>query len=207
MFLSQHAQDLLATGSFTMGWLFWADVRDRSDDSRQGFGFWTGPDVQDFTIGGTARTYYGAGGLMQIPPLQYEVGLVVQQYRIRLAITTPEVEAAIRGYDAQNAPAELHLALWDPADGSLASIDRAVKGHIAEAPIREDAIGGETYCEAIVVSSASRGTDTLSAKKSDASQRKRDETDAGRQYGDVSAAVNVVWGGEKSDNYWVSRPD
>lgn len=177
-------------------WLLWISARNRTTGSTETAGFWTGADDRTFTVDGQVRSYFGAGGLAQIGPITYEAGRQVRMQQVSLAITAPEVEQAIRTYDPRLAPAELHLALFDPDTMALVSITRAFSGWVDEAPIRDAAMADGiigSVCEVTLASSSRQGTRTLTTKKSDSAQQRR-SGDRGRRWADVSGSVPVWWG-------------
>lgn len=182
-------------------WLLWISARNRTSGATEATGFWTGADDRTFTVDGQARDYFGAGGLAQIGPITYEAGRQVRMQQVSLAITTPEVEQAIRSYDPRLAPAELHLALFDPDTMALVSITRTFSGWVDEAPIRDgamsDGIAG-SVCEVTLASSSRQATRTLATKKSDSAQQRR-SGDRGRRWSDISGSVPVWWGEVRSE--------
>lgn len=186
-------QEALASGVVAPRWLIWVSAKNRSTGEVETAGFWTGEDDLSIEIDGQPRTYTGAGATLAIGDLTYEAGLDVQAQRISLSILAPEVEEAIRTFDARLAPVEVHMALFDPENGAEIGTSRAFSGWIEEAPIKQSA-KGSAVCELSLMSSSRAGTRTLGVKKSSASQRLRASTDRGRDYADLSGEVSVTWG-------------
>jgi len=185
---TQHAQ-LLA----------WVQARNRETDAIETIGFWTGADHEDFVVNGQTRTYYGAGTMLKVNPLIGEAGLKVRTSRLKLSHLAPEVQIAIRGYDARNAPCELHVAYFDPVSHALIdSPQRVFKGVIAGVDITRGEIGNEGSCEVGLLSSARSMIRTLALKKSDTALRARAPGDAFRQYTDISGTVEAVWGEQRA---------
>lgn len=154
---------------------------------------WNGGYDRSFTIAGVARTYVGAGALMQIPPLVYQVGLTVRMQRLSLSPIDPVVGNLIRTYDSRLAPIEIHRAVFDPTTTLLVSEPhRLFKGIVDELEVTVGA-KGETRCEVTVAGSARYLTRTLTLKRSDASQQRR-MGDRFMRYADVSGEVDVYWG-------------
>lgn len=173
--------------------LVWITARNRSTGLPEQLGLWNGGYDRSFTINSVARTYVGAGALMQMPPLVYQVGLAVRMQRLTLSPIDPTVGNLIRTYDARLAPIEIHRALFDPVTTALISEPhRLFKGMIDELEVTADA-KGETRCEVTVASSARYLTRTLTLKRSDASQQLR-SGDRFLRYADVSGEVDVYWG-------------
>lgn len=173
--------------------LFWVTARNRTTGLPEELGLWNGGYDRTFTIGGDTRAYVGAGALMQVPPLVYQVGLSVRMQRLSLSPIDATVAALIRTYDCRLAPIEIHRATFDPITTQLVSEPhRLFKGLIDELEVTTDP-KGETRCEVTVASSARYLTRTLTLKRSDASQQLR-TGDRFLRYADVSGDVDVYWG-------------
>ena len=184
--------------STELHWLLWAAPKRRDTGAVAPGGFWTGADDRTFTVDGQERTYAGAGSLLGIGNLPSEKGSNAMQYSVTLSITDPLVEQAIRVCEPRLAPAELHLVEIDHETGAVLSIEREIKGRLNGASIEESAGTVRdpkitAVCKLSIFSSAMDGVAPLELKKSDASQRRVDPNDAGRQYADVSGVVPVVW--------------
>lgn len=177
--------------------LIWISAKNRSTGATENIGFWTGDDHQSFTIDGGARLYYGAGDVLDVPPLTYEAGLSVRMHTFGLASLSPEVATALRGYEPRLAPVQVHRALFDAATGALvAAPHRVLLGWVDEASIPTPEVGGMGGATITVASSARGLTKTLPAFKSDNQQRRRSD-DRFRRYVDVSGAVDVFWGSKR----------
>lgn len=154
-------------------WLVFLRARNRSTGVIESAGFWTGDDHQAFTIRGEARTYFGAGSLMDVPPISQEVGLQVQHVTVSLAVT-PEVEQAIKGYDPSLQPAEIHRAVFDPVTLALIAEPTLIfAGTIDSTPMDDGGIGGVNVITAVIASKVRALTKTLPIYKSDAALRAR----------------------------------
>jgi hypothetical protein len=174
--------------------LVWAVARNRSTGLPEPLGLWTGSDDRSFTIGGSPRTYVGAGGLMGVPPLVAQAGITVRMQRLSLSPLNETVTTLIRTYDARFAAIEIHRALFDPVTSLLVSEPhRVFKGLIDEVELSIDPDSGTARCEVTVASSARYLTRTLTLKRSDESQRRR-LGDRFMRYADVSGEVDVYWG-------------
>lgn len=174
--------------------LIWAVARNRTTDAPESLGLWTGAQDEVFTIGGTPRTYVGAGSIMELPAVGAQAGAVVRMQRFSLSPLSEAVAALIRTYDARFADIEMHRALFDPVTGVLvAEPHRIFKGIIDEVSLPIDPKSREVRCEVTVASSARFLTRTLPLKRSDASQRRRSD-DRFLRYADVSGEVDVYWG-------------
>lgn len=173
--------------------LVWVTARNRSTGAPEALGVWNGGYDRAFTINGGTRTYVGAGALMAVPSLTYEVGLNVRMQRLSLSPINAGVAALIRTYDCRLAPIEIHRAVFDPVTTQLVSEPhRLFKGIVDELEVPVDA-KGESRCEMTVAGSARYLTRTLTLKRSDASQQLR-SGDRFLKYADVSGEVDVYWG-------------
>lgn len=173
--------------------LIWVMARNRGTGAVEALGVWNGGYDRQFTIGGVPRTYVGAGALMGVPPLTYEVGLNVRQTRLTLSPIDDAVGALIRTYDCRLAPMQIHRAVFDPVTTALVSEPhRLFKGIVDELEVTRNA-KGEVACEMVVAGSARYLTKVLTLKRSDASQQLR-SGDRLLKYADVSGEVDVWWG-------------
>lgn len=180
----------------------WIEARDMTTAAAAPIGFWTGDDAASLTVEGAARTYYGAGALLSVDALTYQMGAVVQTQRVSLGPLAAEVRQTLRGYDTRQSPVQLHIVTLDAA-GRVEAAEMVFDGvmdrfEIIEGPL-DDAGNCTVTCEAELVSDARHLTRTMTLKQSDASQRLRSDTDRFRQYADVAGEVKVVWMGD-TDN-------
>lgn len=184
--------------------LIWITARNRATGESESLGLWNGSDHREFVIDGQTRPYYGAGTLIGMDNLRRSSGLDVRMLQIRLAPISPEVETAIRGYDARLAPVEIHRAWFfpDTMEPVCAPV-RRFKGWVDEVKLptpAADEENGEGECIVTLASNARAGTRGLALKKSDASQRLRKlpggADDRFYQYADISGSVPLKWGEE-----------
>lgn len=174
-------------------WLVFLRARNRTTGALEAAGFWTGDDHQSFTIRGEARTYFGAGGLLSVPPIRQEVGLQVQHVTVSLA-TTPEVDAAIKLFDPSLQDAEIHRATFDPATMTLiAEPELIFAGTVDGTPMDDGGIGGSNVVSLVIASKARALTKTLTVTKSDASLRARAPADGFRKYVSAANTWTVPW--------------
>lgn len=173
--------------------LVWVTARNRTSGLPEQIGLWNGGYDRSFTINGVARTYVGAGALMQIPPLVYQVGLAVRMHRLTMSPIDQAVANLVRGYDTRLGPIEIHRAVFDPNTTLLVSEPhRLFKGIVDEMEETRGA-NGEIRLECTVASSSRYLTRTLTLKRSDESQKLR-TGDRFLRYADVSGEVDVYWG-------------
>lgn len=174
--------------------LVWIEAKNRDTGLPETVGLWNGDDHETLTVEGEARMYYGAGGLIQIEPLRFQVGLVVRQQKMVVSPLAPELEQALRGYDPRFAPVEIHQALYHTESRALVDTPaRKFKGWIDKLQFKTPAKGGEAICDVTLVSSSRAVTRPLPLKKSDEAQKLRGG-DRLRRYVDVSGKVPVYWG-------------
>lgn len=182
-------------------WLLWVSAKNRSTGAIETTGLWNGHDDQDFTIDGEVRTYFCAGGLINIGAITYQTGTRIEKQSATVGPITPEVEQLLRTYEPKHAPAELHLALFHHDTHALIGIGRAFKGWIDGAPISESELSdgtSATVCQLTLASSSRQGTRTLPLKKSDSAMQER-SGDRGFRYADTSGSVPVWWGKERHE--------
>lgn len=173
--------------------LLWITARNRATGLPESIGLWSGYDHQQFDIGGL-RDYYGAGNILGLDRITYGSGLEVRMHTFTLAAISPEVEQAVRGYDARLAPVEVHGVLYDPVTNQMVGTPwMALRGWVDEVEIRTPAAGGEGGIDLRVASSARALTRTLSLKRGDSSQQLR-SGDRFRRYAEISGTSSVSWG-------------
>ena len=177
--------------------LIWILARNRDTGAQEAIGFWTGDDHQTFVVEGQSRSYFGAGDVLEVPPITSEDGLQVRMHSFGLASLAPEVAMALRGYEPRLAAVEVHRALFYSSTGAqAANPHRVLTGWIDEAQITTPASGDQGSATITVASSARALTRTLPICKSDAQQRLR-AGDRFRRHVDVSGSVDVVWGARR----------
>lgn len=174
--------------------LLWITARNRTTGAAEALGLWNGLDNQAFDIGGTLRSYYAAGSLLGLDRITYGSGLQVRMHTFSLAAIAPEVEQAVRGYDARLAPVEVHGVVFDPVTNTMIGTPwLALRGWVDEVEIRTPAAGDEGGIDLRVASAARALTRTLSLKRGDGSQQLR-AGDRFRRYAEISGTASVAWG-------------
>lgn len=178
--------------------LIWVEARNRSTNAVETMGLWTGLDVRSFDPEGTGdRLYFGAGAVIEVPPLEFVTGVTVQQQRVRLGILTPEVEQLVREYDMRQAPVEIHVARQNPLSDSTLGYDRLFRGFVDGAPLSEPEQGGNASLDVVLVSQMRSLTETRPDRVSDEAHRRAYPGDRWLRYADVSGVVPVFWGQRK----------
>lgn len=179
----------------------WVTARDRDTGDPASVGFWDG--LYDVTVsvisgvtGGTAsRLYYGAGSLLSVEGIGGQGGLAAQEVSVRLSQIDGQVAQAFRGYDPTQAAIEIHTGIFTPGTNTLVDNPRAIfLGFVDEVEIRTPEEGGEGYIEARCQSHSRELTRTNTDTRSDQSQRRRDENDAGMIYAGQVAEWAPFWG-------------
>ena len=177
--------------------LIWITAKNRSTGNPETIGFWNGEDHQVVTINAENRTYYGAGTMLNVPRIISEVGLKVRTLRITFSAIAPEVEIALRQYDARLAKIQIHRVLLDLDTRNLVSEPhRVFKGTINKHPIPTKRPGEKAELTVELVTSARSLTNTLALLKSNASQ-KQINGDKFYRYAVIAGDVVTVVGEEK----------
>jgi hypothetical protein len=174
--------------------LIWITARNRTTGLPETLGLWNGFDNQAFDIGGTIRNYFAIGSLLGLDRITYGSGLQVRMHTFSLSAISPEVEQAVRGYDARLAPVEVHGVVFDPVTNTMVGTPwLTLRGWVDEVEIRTSAAGGEGGIDLRVASAARALTRTLSLKRGDSSQQLR-SGDRFRRYAEISGTASVAWG-------------
>jgi hypothetical protein len=192
---SQELAELQKREGVVSRMLLWITARNRSTGAAESIGLSNCDDVQVFNIGGN-RTYFGPA-IVSHEPVRGGDGLDVRYLNIDVAAFAPEVEEALRTYDARLAPVEVHLAFFSAETRALIDIRRVFLGWLDQVTIGTPAIGGEAIAQLSLASVARAGTKPLPVMRSDASQRARSASDAFRVY--VREAQREVIVGENKE--------
>lgn len=185
---------LAARGGLVARRLVWIEARRIDTGATEAMGLWSGEDDLQITLDGEARTYLGAGGLLQAEPITAGSGLAVRVHRLSLSGAAAEVENLVKGYNTRFAPVSVHRALYDPDSRALVGTPhRVFQGMVNSIDFPTAAPGDAPSVTVEVVSETRVLTRTLPTKKSDDSHQMR-AGDRFRRYGDISGAVAVYWG-------------
>ncbi|WIY25068.1 hypothetical protein [Parasedimentitalea psychrophila] len=175
--------------------LLWITAKNRDTGAPETIGFWTGDDHQEFLIGGEIRSYFGAGDVIDAPPIIASKGFQVRNYRISLPPLVNEVKTLIRQFEPRLAKVEIHSCPLDIDSGNaLAEPLRMFKGLLNEAPEELGRKGGQSRTELVLVTSARSLTLALPLKRSNAELQRRSPSDLGREYSDIVGEWVVPWG-------------
>lgn len=157
-------------------------------------GYWTGVDDGVFSPDGTARTYKGAGVLLDVgqEPVTYGLGFSVRTWQFRVAIASPAIASEIRGYDFRLAPIEVYRGIFDTANETLIETPhRILKGRVQSAPITETE-GGSMECVVTCTTAAIDLTRNMADKMNDNFQQLR-SGDRFLRYAAVSGTFPSRW--------------
>jgi len=100
-------------------------ARDRSTGAPVTVGFWSdlanisAPVIDPETRDTVMRDFYGAGSLISISDIPAIVGVSVERVTVTMSQLHDQVQEAIRLYDCQQAPVEIHTGLLDPDSRKL----------------------------------------------------------------------------------------
>ncbi len=181
----------LAASAIRARGLVWISARDAVSGSPVTLGLWTGIEERSFTIGGSPRTYVGAGTLLEIPPVIMGTGIEVRVLRLSLNLGAAEVGQLVADHDARFAPVEVHRALFDvETDALVEEPHRMFKGRVDELTVQRT----EGRIELSLVSTARDLTRALARRKSDAAQQLAHPGDRIRRFVGVTGRVMVKWG-------------
>lgn len=181
--------------SFVGHLLIWFRARNRETDAVETIGFWTGADHADFVIGAETRTYYGAGAMIGMDPIQRETGLKVRTQRVTFSQVSAELLQLVRGYDPRHAPVEVRRAMFDPDTDTLVDTPHIIlKGYIDQLKLPTPA-KGEKASVPIEIATAGRAlTKPLARFRSNATLLARTPGDRFRRYATLADAAEVKWG-------------
>lgn len=175
--------------------LLWVIARNRTTSAAEPIGFWTGDDHRNFVIGGETRTYFGAGDVIDTPPVVADIGMSVRHYRITLTAATDEVRTLLRDYDPRRAMAEVHVCPMNIDTGApLGTPKRMIKGRVNKLPEDIGAKGKPSRLEMTITSNALTLTKALPLLRSSEELQRRNPADLGREYSNVAGEWTTQWG-------------
>lgn len=175
--------------------LLWFQAKNRATGAPETLGFWTGDDHREFLVDGMVRTYYGAGAVIDVPPIIAQTGFQVRQYRVKLPPMLDEVKLLLQQYEPRHAEVQIHSAVFDIDTGNLLPpVKRMFKGVLNQAPEELGAKGQPSHTELVLVSPARKLTQGLPLKRSNAELQRRNPNDLGREYSDIAGEWSVPWG-------------
>lgn len=175
--------------------LIWFRARNRSSNAVETIGFWTGADHQEFAIDGETRTYYGAGAMISMDPIQRETGLNVRTQRVTFSQVSGELMQLVRGYDPRHAPVEVRRALYAPDTDALIDAPHLIlRGYLDKLKLQTPAKNEQGNVSFEIATAGRALTKPLSRHRSNATLMARAPGDRFRQYATLADAAEVKWG-------------
>ena len=163
----------------------WFQVRDRNTGAAVYDAYWSDIGTIDAQIinpdtgGAETRTFYGAGGLIQISDISLVSSLTVQNITVTLSQVADRVNDLVRGYDCKQGRIEVYRGLFDPASRTMvAPAAPRFVGTIDEAPITTPKEGDSGDVTLTCTSNTIELTRMNPETRSDASQQIRAPGDA-----------------------------
>lgn len=158
--ISLDNQNALAQRALVYRDFVWIVARERDTGDPVSVGFWS--DLENvsgvFVLNPdtglpVARSYYGAGGLIEIDGIPAVSTIEVQDVNIRMSQLDEMVLQAVRLYDTKQARVEIHRGLFDPISRDLVApaVVRFV-GFVNQTPIVTPAEGGDGGVTLVCVS-------------------------------------------------------
>lgn len=186
---------LATADTYRIEWFIWITARNLSSGLMEDLGLWSGDDAEVFTIEGESRTYQGALGRFTVGNLIFGTGTLIRTQEVSVGPLTAAVQNAINLYELRFAPAEIHAKL--SFNDGHSEICKMFKGFIDKQPMTIPGVSKEPTMNLGLVSTARLGTRSQRSKKSDESQKERNN-DRIRRYGDISGTVPIWWGEVRS---------
>lgn len=175
--------------------LLWFVAKNRDTGAPETLGIWTGDDHLEFLVNGEIRTYYGAGNVIDVPPIVVKPGFTARNLRVKLPPFTDEVKTLLQSYEARLAKVEIHAVAFNIDTGAAMNDPKRVfKGFLNSAPQELAPKNGSGQTELVLVTGARRLTYGLPLKRSNAELQLRNPIDQGRKYSDVAGEWTIPWG-------------
>lgn len=202
--LTTTEQALLEQGSVVPRDFIWIVARNRSTGGAETFGAWSDlgdvsvPVLDPSTGQEITRTYRGIGAVISLSDVPLVAGLVVQSVTLTLNNIEPDVITLARQYDLTRARVELHRGYLDPQSRTLAAPARPRFSGFVDQESDVIAPAGENGAlELELVSEVQDLTRSSKARRSDADQRLRSETDGFFRHVPVVPSWKIFWGQRK----------
>lgn len=180
--------------------LVWITAPSRETGDLRSFGFWNDrlPVTMSVVSGqngsNESRLYEADGALMSVGKMTLTSDISVRNASFVLSLLHPTVELMYRNYRLKLAKVEIHRAALDPLSHLLVAPPRCrFVGTIDGADKKTPKIGGEGGLTIKVISQTAELTITNPAKRSDETQRRRDD-DRHSKYADVVNQWDIYWG-------------
>jgi hypothetical protein len=171
------------------------EPRDRVSGETVPLGFWSGDDHQSFTVEDGTHLFFGAGAIIEVPPIRAGIGLEVRRHRVILPPLLDEVKLFLQNLQAAQARVRVWSQVMDLDSGlPLGLPRRVIKGRLERAPETLGKIGDQSRTELVIASAARALTFAQPVFKSDAEMRRRAPGDRFREHGDVIGDIPIPWG-------------
>jgi len=171
------------------------EPRDRLTGEIVPLGFWTGDDHAQFSVDGENHLFFGAGAIIEVPPIRAGIGLEVRRHRVILPPLLDEVKLFLQDLRAAQARVRVWSQIMDLDTGlALGPPRRVIKGRLERAPETLGKIGDQSRTELVIASAARALTFAQPVTKSDAEMRLRAPADLFREHADVIGDIPIPWG-------------
>jgi len=181
--------------------LVWVTAKDRDTGVPVSLGVWTGPDnrvinVVDALTGSTeARTFYGAGALVEISAIPLTSDISIRSVDVKLSQIATAVQVLVRDYDPAHAPVQIYRSyLSTDTMQPVAAAEARFVGYVDGSPIETPAEGQEGSCILRCVSTTRELTRTSSEVRSYDSQLQRSATDDFYRDTATVGEWDITWG-------------
>lgn len=183
--------------------LVWGTFKDRDTGDLTSIGFWDDLGTVSITVlagltlSPVSRTYVGSGSLINVGRLPLTSDVSVRTIDVSLSQIDETVAIAVRGYDARNAPIEIHELMLDPATRSpVSAAEPLFVGYVDTLKITTPAEGQDGSIDLTCVSHTRDLTRSNPAVRSRPDQILRSATDT--FFADTGAVGDweITWGRE-----------
>jgi hypothetical protein len=156
-------------------------------------GLWEGDYDLTISLDGVSRTYIGVPGSLKISPPRARVGTNIQAQEVQIGLS-PTGKQMVLGYETRNQKADLFCIVIDSATNAVIGSGREFMGFVSKAGVDYGALGEQDVLNLQLESYARNGEMTVLGKKSDASQRLRNDADRLFRYTDLGNIAADPWG-------------
>jgi hypothetical protein len=180
----------------------WMEPRHRVTGDREGFGFWSDVgNVSAQVVSGATyqlvtRLYVGAGTLIAVEGIPLVNDISVRNTEAQVSQVADEVMIALREYDPDQAPIEIHRGWFDPLTRNLvAPPEPLFVGFIDHVDIPTPPEGQSGAVKLSLANHTRELTRTNTEKRSDESQKLR-SGDRFYQHTSTVGEWEIFWGSE-----------
>lgn len=192
-------QAALDSRSAVMRDFLWIVARDASDGTPVPVGYWSdlgtvSANVMDPTLGvSQARTFRGAGGLVDISPIPLTSDMSVQEATIALSQVS-DANDLVRAYDLKQARVEIFRGMFTTALLQIEPAEPRFVGFVDDIEIPTPS--EESEASAIILTCVGHSQEmsrTNTAVRSDAYMRRRDANDSFRRHAATVGTWELNW--------------